>query len=259
MHTSNTAARTRTIEVDGAALAVDVHGREQTEAPAVVLVHGGTSNAAVDWTALLPALVEDFCVVTFDLRGHGRSTGSATPIGIGPFARDLREVMARLGLVSAALVGCSVGAHAILKVIQADASLAWAVVTIGAGRRGDPSRVDRIVNGPWIPRLEAIHHVDAGDTHHWWRLRERLAHDWAENHHLTDTDLAAVQCPALIVHGYGDRVQQVEQALDICRGLPAGELFVVPGAGHLAQVDRPDLVGTAIRTFLNATRPGKSV
>jgi pimeloyl-ACP methyl ester carboxylesterase len=40
-------------------------------------------------------------------------------------------------------------------------------------------------------------------------------------------------------------------------GLPDAELIVVPGAGHLAMMERPDQVNTALRALISlAARPG---
>jgi pimeloyl-ACP methyl ester carboxylesterase len=39
--------------------------------PAVVLVHGVTLSAELNWSAVMPGLAGPFRVVAFDQRGHG--------------------------------------------------------------------------------------------------------------------------------------------------------------------------------------------
>ena len=245
----------------GGALALTRRGLPPGEAPSVVLVHGGTSSAAVDWDPVLPWLETAFDVVTMDLRGHGASTGLEGGIGIEAFAADLELVLEELGLRGAGLVGCSVGGHSILSLAARRPELAGAVVTIGACRRGDPSRIRTISEGRWLPELMAIEHDQArtwsGEGPYWRHLLEVLTIDWAEHHDILDEDLAAVRCPTLVVHGDRDKVQPPSEAITIAAGLPDSELFVVPGAGHMAQVHRPDLVGPALVAFV-ADRLGQT-
>jgi pimeloyl-ACP methyl ester carboxylesterase len=65
--------RGRSVEVtsaDGTRLHAEVFGRE--DAPAVVLVHGWTNEIAV-WHHQIRDLMDEFRIVAYDQRGHGRS------------------------------------------------------------------------------------------------------------------------------------------------------------------------------------------
>lgn len=242
------------LPVGGGILAVARRGRPAGAAPTAVLVHGGTSTSRIDWDPLLPWLEPVLHVVTVDLRGHGESTGFADGVGIARFADDLATLLDHLALESPGLVGCSVGGHAILALLRDRPGVAGAIVTIGACRYGDPSRIRGIADGPWLPELIAAPHAEAGSWPgpgpYWRALLEALTVDWARNHRLRDADLAAIACRALVVHGHRDRVQPPAEALAIGTALADAEVFVVPGAGHMAQVHRPDLVGPAVASFL---------
>ena len=224
--------------------------------PDVVLVHGGTSTAQTDWQSVLPYLSERFRVTLFDHRGHGRSLGFDAGIGMERFGLDLLLVMRFLGIDAAALVGFSVGGNSLLKLLARRPEVARALVTIGSAARGEPERVRKIMSGPWLEALVELEHGEAQDADHWMRIREALAHDWATDLQLSGDEVARIDCPALICHGDGDRIQTLEQALELARLLPASQLFVVPRAGHMAQVDRPDLVGPALVEFLGQALEG---
>ena len=241
------------IPVPGGRLAA----RQVGSGPPVVLVHGGTSNAAVDWEPILGSLTERFTVVLYDQRGHGRSTGFAYGIGMDRFGFDLLHVMRYFGLTSAGLVGFSVGGNSLLKLLVRRPDIARALVTIGSATYGEPDRVRKIMDGPWPDALTMLEHDEAEDPDHWRRIRAALASDWASNLDISPGQAARVTCPALICHGDGDRVQTLEQALALARALPCAQLLVVPGAGHMAQVDRPDIVGPVVADFLATalTRP----
>jgi pimeloyl-ACP methyl ester carboxylesterase len=60
-----------------------------------------------------------------------------------------------------------------------------------------------------------------------------------------------VDCPSLICCGDRDRIEPVETAAEIARSIPAGELLVLPRAGHFAQRDRPVAFNAAVSDFLD--------
>ena len=87
------------IEGDGATLFVRRAGHK--DAPPVVLIHGYPQTSAM-WHKVAPDLAGDFQVICPDLRGYGRSdkppsSDSHFPYSKRAMARDIHEVMARLG------------------------------------------------------------------------------------------------------------------------------------------------------------------
>lgn len=237
---------TFTVPVPGGSIAVDEHG----SGPPVVLVHGGTSTAEVDWAPLLPLLTPAFRVITFDHRGHGRSLGFDEGIGMDRFGMDLLHVLGYLGIPAAAFVGFSIGANTLLRLVPRRPDIARALVLIGGAVKGRPERVAKITSGPWLDALIGLEHRDGEDELHWKRIRNALATDWAERHHVTAGQAARITCPTLVVHGEEDRVEPATEAVGLVDRIPGAELVMVPGAGHMAQVDRPDVVGPAVAAFL---------
>ncbi len=75
---------------DGTELHVQVHGRE--DAPTIVLAHGWTC-AIRFWTRQIHDLSQDFRVVAYDQRGHGRSGRAAGDYRIERFGHDLAAVL----------------------------------------------------------------------------------------------------------------------------------------------------------------------
>lgn len=65
----------RTVEVTGAQLSVFEQGN--LHGPTVILVHGWPDTHHL-WDGVVPGLVDSFRVVTYDTRGHGRSTSQGT-------------------------------------------------------------------------------------------------------------------------------------------------------------------------------------
>jgi pimeloyl-ACP methyl ester carboxylesterase len=80
----------------------------------LVLVHGLGGNLAAWHLTMVPDLQPDYRVLTYDLRGHGRS--DVPPVGYttGDMAQDLRGILDALDIKRAALVGHSWGADVVL-------------------------------------------------------------------------------------------------------------------------------------------------
>ena len=111
------------------------------------------------------------------------------------------------------------------------------------------------MNGPWPDYLKELEHPVGNGPEYWRDLRTLLAHDWARNVDLAEEDLRRITCPVLVCHGDRDRVQPVGYAEHLAAGLPDAELFVVEGAGHALQLDRPELFVEALERFLERRAP----
>lgn len=109
MTTTNTT--TSTVGADGARLHVQRRGAGER----VVLVHGSWGDAD-SWGPLVAPLAERYEVVSYDRRGHTRSTGGDRPGSRLEDAADLVAVIDALGPDPVHLVGNSAGASITLTV-----------------------------------------------------------------------------------------------------------------------------------------------
>lgn len=62
--------------------------------------------------------------------------------------------------------------------------------------------------------------------------------------------LARIRVPTLLLYGELDRRSPLQVAEQLHAGIPSSELVVLEGAGHLANVERPDEFNEAVRGFL---------
>ena len=62
--------------------------------------------------------------------------------------------------------------------------------------------------------------------------------------------------PALILAGDKDLLTPSAHSAEIAERLPGGELVVVPGAGHMVLMERPDLVNAALATLIAKAADG---
>jgi pimeloyl-ACP methyl ester carboxylesterase len=235
------------LQVAGSA---QLHYDDEGSGPLVILIHGGTGTGAYDWEFQRGPLSERFRLVTPDLRGHGRSSDPEWLLSLDQIADDTLALIDALGERPAAIVGFSIGATAILRLLCSRPEVTGAFVAIGASRFGQPERVPAIVSGPWPVELVALRHEHGADPDHWRRLRERLAQSWAHDLALNEASLRRVGIPTLVVCGDRDNIEPVESAIELARTLPAGELLVLPRAGHFVSRDRPAELNAALEGFL---------
>lgn len=227
-----------------------IHYDVEGEGPTVVLVHGGTGTGEHDWAFQRAFLAGHNRVVIPDLRGHGRSSDPEWLLSLDQIGEDVARLIGAVGPPADAVVGFSVGASAVLRLLARRPGIARTAVLIGASVRGHPERVPGIVDGPWPRELTSLPHEHGSGADHWRDLRRRLAESWSGADGLEASDLEPVDIPVLVVAGDRDRVEPVETALWLARGLPRGELLVLPGCGHFAPRERPTELNAMLAAFL---------
>ena len=102
-----TQAQSRYVEVNGQRL----HYRLwSTDGPPLILLHGVTSSAT-SWDEIAPEFAADYCVMAFDLRGHGLSSKPAEGYSWADhYAADIVDFLRSHVNEPAVLVGHSLGA-----------------------------------------------------------------------------------------------------------------------------------------------------
>jgi pimeloyl-ACP methyl ester carboxylesterase len=140
------------IELEGAILHYERNG---SSGRAIVLVHGATGGAE-DWQGQVRDLGDEFDVVALDLRCHGRSTGAPETCSIEPLADDVNEVVDRLGLAPAVIVGHSVGSRVVIEAVaRRPESYAGLVLLDGSWvereprNGGEPAPTDAEIDAIW--------------------------------------------------------------------------------------------------------------
>ncbi|HLL52555.1 MAG TPA: alpha/beta hydrolase [Myxococcaceae bacterium] len=93
------------IDVNGTELRYEVQGSGEP----VVLVHAGLIADAFEPVRTDPILTERYQVISYHRRGYGGSRRTRRPLSLRQQAEDCRELMRRLGLERAHVVGHSLG------------------------------------------------------------------------------------------------------------------------------------------------------
>ena len=239
---------------------VELAYHEMGSGHAVILLHGLFSDAQMNWIKFGHAeriASEGFRVIMPDLRAHGESGKPHDPANYPPdiLVRDLRELIAHLGVQEFDLGGFSLGARTTIDAVSHGVSPRRAVLA-GTG-------VDVLTN--WERRcrffLEAIERFDEarrGDPH-WLSIQfmrtmkidlqaAALLLKALGDHPSPEEALSAFTMPTLVVCGSED--QENGSARKLAAALPNARYEEIPGT-HMSSVTRPEL-GEKIAAFLVA-------
>lgn len=236
---------------------IELAYHETGEGRPVILLHGLFSDAQMNWIKFGHAerLADaGFRVIMPDLRAHGLSGRPHEPeyYPVGILARDLRELVAYLGLEEFDLGGFSLGARTTVEGVGEGLRPRRAILG-GAGLEGLRHWQRR--KHFFLDAIELFDRVPRGDPH-WLSIQfmksQRIDRVAAALLLESFADafvawLDAFSMPTLVVCGSEDHDNGSGE--DLAAALPNAVFSEVPGS-HMSSVTRPEL-GKAITDFLS--------
>jgi 3-oxoadipate enol-lactonase len=235
----------------------------------LVLLHAFPFDSRM-WRDTAAALAKRVQVITPDLRGFGQSDLGSDGFSIADLADDVAALLDSLNLATASVGGMSMGGYVTLafaarhgsrlrSLILADTKAAADAPEARQGRenainvvqtQGVAAMVDR-----QIPRLLS---EQAGDNvrSQVRRLGEQApATVIAGIRALRDrpdrtAELANIKVPTLLVVGSADVLSPPAEAEDMAARIPHSRVVLIPGAGHLSNLENPDAFTAALMGFL---------
>lgn len=254
-----TLGRMPTVRANGLDIGYDAAGA----GPPLVMLHGATSLARIDFAPQRALFTKAFRVYTPDARGHGRTRwDAANGFSADWLADDALAFVDALHLGTFHLFGFSMGAMTGLRLASRHRDRIRTLVVAGittereprasvARRLMDPDRIDR-VDPAWAADLDLLHGPSQGPAA-WRRLLPAIAADVAQQTLLGPRDLRRIEAPTLVIAGDRDPFVPVDHAWGLKRQLPDGRLLVVPDCGHEVAIKRPGLVNEALSAFYRST------
>jgi pimeloyl-ACP methyl ester carboxylesterase len=213
------------------------------------------------WEPNLAELSTSRQVVTWDIRGHGRTTAPARPELYSQDAsvEDMLGVLEACGIQSAAIGGLSLGGFLSLAFYNRfpDQVRALLLFDTGPGYRNDEGR--RGWNNYAISQAERFESAglealgSSPEVQHGEHDPTGLA--LAARHILTQhgpeviESLGSVAVPTLVLVGEMDK-PFLKAADYMASRIPGAQKVVLPGAGHAANIDQPQAFNRAVEGFL---------
>lgn len=247
------------------------------ERPCLVFVHGAGMDHTV-WAFQVRYFAHHgYAVLAVDLPGHGRSGGPPLR-SIPDLGAWLLRVLDAVRVEQAALVGHSLGGLVALEGAAQAPERASALALLGCGAR-IPVHPDLLAAAETSQRLafelmtswghERRSHLGGHQTPGLWmmggtiRLLQRGAPGTlyvdlkALNEYEGGAEAAGrVRSPTLALIGEHDVMTRPEAGRELAARIEGSHTVVIPGAGHMMMIERPDGTLDALRDFLRARSCG---
>jgi pimeloyl-ACP methyl ester carboxylesterase len=242
----------------------------------LVLVHGAGDDSRI-WQPQVDALADEFTVVAWDEPGAGRSSDVPPGFDLAGYANCLGALIEALALAPSHVAGLSWGGTVALELyryrpelvatlILADAYAGWkgslpedeVRTRVAAARRmlaASPEESDPTLPGLFAseppPRFLPLLRQIAADVR-----PETLTTQLTV---MADTDqgdlLPRIAVPTLLIWGEVDARSPLSVARQFEQAIPDARLVILPGAGHVSNLEQPEQFNDAVRTFCRTHPP----
>lgn len=227
-------------------------GVARTPAPVVVLHGNGEDHEHM--LGLIGPLSRKRSVIAIDTRGHGASTRGTAPLDYDLIASDVLEVMSRLGVTQAHVLGFSDGGIVGLLLALNAPHRVLGLVTLGANLT--PEGLVPEVAGDMRRGLRELESAGQGGPGRGPRYTNaELLRLMLEHPHIDAASLAVVRCPTCVMAGEHDLIRY-EETHTIAGAITGARQVTVAGAGHDLPLDAPTAVcREALKTFAAGEMP----
>ena len=257
------------IEIKGLRIAYQRAGA----GPALVLLHGGLGLDSREWRHQLAGLSDEFTVVAWDMLGCGQSSDPPEGFQASDYVDCLAAFIETLGLERPHVLGLSFGSGLALELYHSHPTLPRTLLLASAyagwGGSLPPEvaeqrrqHVLRMVDLPpeqwareWIPTLlteaapaELVEEVATILSEFHPAVQRALLHAFAEQD-LREV-LPRIEVPTLLLYGDKDVRSPLHVAEALQAQIPGSRLVVIPGVGHLSDMEAPERFNAEVRRFL---------
>jgi pimeloyl-ACP methyl ester carboxylesterase len=248
--------------------------RRAGSGPPLLLLHGGWSDGR-DWSPHLAGLADEFDVIAWDAPGCGDSDDPPPGADMAHYTGALAGLVTALGVDAAHLCGVSWGGGLALAVHRDHPGVVRSLVLASAyaGWKGSlppeeaAARVRRVREEATRPPAEWIDGYLPGffsrpvpeETLRLVRtvmLDVRPTGALAMVEAFADADLRdalpKVDVPTLVLAGAADVRAPLPVAEQLHAGIPGSRLVVLPGVGHVINLEAPEAFDRELRRFLRS-------
>lgn len=249
--------------------------KQSGQGPNVILIHG-LFGSLENLNVIAKPLSEHFCVTNVDLRNHGRSQHS-DEMDYPAMASDIVELMTRLNIDKAHLVGHSMGGKVAMQVALTHSELVDKLVVLDIAPVSYPARHSQILKAlntvsdadindrkqadslmqPYIPELGVRQFLLKSlykneDGHLVWRFNLAVLDEKYTN--ITDNINAnsSCLCETLFIKGNDSDYITADHRQAISALFTNVSAKIIHGAGHWLHAQKPQAVNKAINDFLTA-------
>ena len=240
----------------------------------LLLIHGFPLNPDM-WTAQLAMAGRGWHVIVPELRGFGDGAGDPPTTSIDDYAGDTIDLLDKLHVKDAVICGLSMGGYIAFAMFRHAPTYFRGMVLADTRSQGDtPEAIanrksmqqlvrekgQSAVAEALLPKL-VCDQTRAGKPAVVEVLRTQITSSSVEaiagalQALMTRPDstpmLTTIRVPALVVVGDEDAITPPPLSEQMHRDIPGSELVVIPGAGHMSNMEQPGAFNDALGRFLD--------
>jgi pimeloyl-ACP methyl ester carboxylesterase len=257
-----------------------LHYEETGSGPETILFIHGLMLASESWQAQRDHFAKTHRVITYDLRGQGRSEHTKGGLGLDSLAEDAAELMRQLAPEGCHVVGFSMGAFIALRLGARHPALVRSLTLIGVSADAEswakmPAYAAMIALvslagvGPVAPRMMQIlfgrtilsDPARTGVISRWRAVVDglpksllRAASASALRGSVTG-EIGRITAPTLVIAGEEDHPVPLHHQQAVAAAIPGAVIEVVPVTGHAVMIERPDWFNARLTRFLEKASP----
>lgn len=249
--------------------------------PAIIFIHAFPLNKMM-WTDQMNRLQGKFRTVAYDIRGHGESSISDGQYDLDLYVEDLKALIDHLGLEHPILCGLSMGGYIALRALEKYPGQFRALILCDTQSASDTNEkkekrfatIKKIKEGGIQEFIEDFlqsavsMQTYTGHPGRVQRIRDMINGNsavsicgtliaLASRPDMTDT-LSRIGVPVLLLYGQEDRITPPETGSAMQEQIQGSKLYLIPGAGHLSNLESPGDFNRRLCYFLeklNKTTP----
>lgn len=234
----------------------------------LIFTHGASWDHK-QWNEQVNYFKGNYSVITWDVRGHGKSSLSQDTINPEDFKSDLIKLMDYLNIENAILCGLSMGGHISLQTAISFPERVKSLILIGTPCSNKFNLYEKICvlinrfTTKLIPMklfakliASSLSKYNQSNYNYIYETVTNISHsDWnkvwnAVTRMESKNKLHKVKCPTLLLLGEYDNLTNKHQSY-MNNHIANSELVIIPNAHHGTNLDNPVDVNISIEKFLN--------
>ena len=255
----------KTAKVNGTEIHYEMHGRQGSSW--LILSHSLACSTRM-WDPQVAAFKDRYCILNYDMRGHGSSAAPAGPYTLDMLADDVLGLMKHLDIARATFIGLSIGGMIGQHLALREPKRFDKMVLADTGHNQPPEAIKQWEERIRIAQTQGMKALVPSTMERWFTpgFREspqaKKIAQLIENTPVagyvgcgqaimklnTTARLQEIRLPVLAIAGEADPAAPGTQYIG--ENIPGAKLVMLKQAAHIANVEQPEKFNQALRDFL---------
>ena len=223
------------------------------EGEPLLMLHGGVYGYINEFEYFIPFLAEKYQVICLATRGHVKSDIGHEPFTYDQRASDAFKLIQHLKLNKVTVIGFSDGGHSAFKLAANYPEVVDKMIVMGAGNQPAEElptynyNADDLMASSGDYFKERLKHMPEPDR---WNESLQMLSQLYNTSVVSDETFKKIKCPVLVMAGDHDEYAKPSSFVEAYEAIPAANLSIIPGCGHVIFYCKFPVVWETMKGFL---------